>query len=249
MDALKLLIADGNEEFRTALEAALRDTYFVRSCATGQEALSLLRSFGPDILVLNLMLPEIDGITLLEDAIRMGIRPKVLATTAYQNAYILDAVNRLGVDYVMLRPCQIPAVVSRLRDLSSCLNPPELKQPDLKTHVTNLLLTLGVPTRLKGYCQVREAIVIMAKKPDMTITKELYPAVAEICGGDRDHVERTIRSAIAVAWKKRDPQVWQLYFPPEPDGICKRPSNGTFITRMVEALLLSRANSGADPVV
>lgn len=247
MDTLKLLIADGNEEFRTELETALQSTYFVRTCCTGGEALSLLRSFGPDILVLNLMLPEIDGITLLEESARMGIRPMVLATTAYQNPYILDSINRLGVDYIMMRPCRIPATVARIRDLSHRLNPPELSAPDPKAQVSNLLLSLGIPTRLKGYNQLREAILLMAKNPEMAITKELYPAVAAVCGGDKDHVERTIRSAIGIGWKNRDAQIWQVYFPPGPGGSCKRPSNGTFITRMAESLLLTWANSAQEP--
>lgn len=239
MDTLKLLIADGNEEFRTALADALHGIYYVRTCCTGREALAQLRSFGPDILVVNLMLQEIDGISLLESAVQDGIRPMVLATTAYQNAYILDSAARLGVDYVMMRPCEIPPTVARIRDLSRRLNPPLISVPDPQTQVTNLLLSLGIPTRLKGYNQARESILRMAKNPDMAITKELYPAVATVCGGDWKHVERTIRSAIAVAWRHRDERIWQMYFPPGPDGTYKRPSNGTFITRLAECLRLS----------
>lgn len=249
MDTLKLLIADGNEEFRTELESALRDTYYVRTCATGQEALALLRSYGPDILVLNLMLPEIDGISLLEESVRIGIRPMVLATTSYQNPYILDSVKRLGVDYVMIRPCLIPPTVARIRDLSHRLNPPLLTVPDPGTQVCNMLLALGIPTRLLGYTQLREAVVRMARNPNMALTKELYPAVAAVCGGDKDQVERTIRSAIGVAWKNRDERVWQVYFPPGPGGVCKKPTNGTFISRLAESLRLSWANSGSEPPV
>lgn len=242
MDTLKLLIADGNEEFRTALHEALQSIYYVRTCCTGKEALALLRSFGPDILVLNLILPEMDGISLLENAAACGIRPMVLATTRLQNEYIMESVTRLGVDYVMMRPCDIPSTVTRIRDLSRRLNPPLIAHPDPQTYVSNVLLSLSVPTRLKGYNQAREAILLMAKNPDMAITKELYPAVAAICGGDSDHVERTIRSAIATAWLHRDERIWQLYFQPEPDGTMKRPTNGAFITRLAESLRLSWSN-------
>ena len=137
--------------------------------------------------------------------------------------------------------------MARIRDLSRRLNPPELSPPDPRTQVSNLLLTLGIPTRLKGYNQLREAILLMAKHPDWAITKELYPAVSAVCGGDKDHVERTVRSAIGIGWKHRDEQTWQVYFPSGPDGICKRPSNGTFITRLAECLLLSQANSRQEP--
>lgn len=241
MELRKLLIADGNEDFRSALAEALLGQYHVRTCGSGREALEILRSCNSDILVLNLMLPEIDGITLMERAVQEGIRPMVLVTTRYQNDYVLDTVSRLGVGYVMIRPCEIPAIVARIRDLSRRLEPPVFSPPDPQTQVTNLLLTLGIPTRLRGYQQAREAILKMAEDPDMAITKELYPAVAEICGGDWNHVERTIRSAIAAAWKRRDEQVWRQYFPPEPDGTVSKPTNGEFITRLAECLRMSRS--------
>jgi two-component system response regulator (stage 0 sporulation protein A) len=82
----------------------------------------------------------------------------------------------------------------------------------------------------------------MAAEPDLAITKELYPEVAAVCGGDWKHVERTIRSAITAAWKKRDEEVWQQYFPPEPDGTFRKPTNGDFITRMAEALRMSQSD-------
>lgn len=246
MDTLKLLIADGNEEFRQALADALQGAYFVRTCRTGKEALSLLHSFGPDVMVLDLMLPEMDGISLLENAVSAHIRPMVLATTRLTNDYILESITRLGVDYVMMRPCDIPSTVARVRDLSRRLNPPLIAPPDPKTQVSNLLLSLGIPTRLKGYLLAREAILLMAQNPDLAITKELYPAVASICGGDKDHVERSIRSAVATAWNNRDDRIWQLYFTPGADGIIKRPTNGTFISRLADSLRLSQTNSLED---
>ena len=75
MDARKLLIADGNEEFRRALAAELQGAYHVRCCDDGKEALSLLRSFAPDVLVLDLMLPGLDGISLLQSAAASGLVP------------------------------------------------------------------------------------------------------------------------------------------------------------------------------
>lgn len=251
MDKLKLLIADGNEEFRTELEHALQDRFQILTCASGAEALSLLQSFRPQILALNLMLSVIDGITLLEEAHRMGIRPRVLATTTQQNAYVLDAVVRLEVDYVMIRPCLIRAAVARILDMASpgipAPEPIPVSPPDPRARVTALLLSLGIPTRLMGFGQLREAILLVSQNSDTTITKELYPAVAAICNGDPRRIERTIRSAIDAGWKKRDPQIWQFYFPPKPGSVCKRPSNGAFITRLAESLLLDDANSIQPP--
>lgn len=242
MDALKLLIADGNEEFRLALTQALQGVYYVRSCETGMEALEILRCYRPDILVLDLMLPELDGISLLQSAIAAGIRPMVLATTSFLNDYVLDCAEKIGVGYMMRKPCDIRATVARIADLSQRLQPAPVTQPDSRTTVTNLLLSLGVPTKLHGYAYLREAVLLMAKDPGQSITKELYPKVAALCGCDPKHVERSSRNAIASAWRCRDERVWQLYFPPGTDGTIPRPTNGTFISRLADSLRLNGDN-------
>ena len=242
MDALKLLIADGNEEFRLALAQALQGAYYVRSCETGKEALSLLRSYCPDVFVLDLMLPELDGISLLQAAIAAGIRPMVLATTPFLNDYVLESAQKLGVGYMIRKPCDIQATMARIQDLSQRLAAPPVTQPDPRTTVTNLLLSLGIPTKLHGYGYLREAILLMARDPGQSITKELYPKVASLCGCDPKHVERSSRNAIQSAWLHRDDRIWQLYFQAGPDGIIPRPSNGTFISRLADSLRLSGDN-------
>lgn len=124
MDAMKLLIADGNEEFRRALAAELQGAYHVRCCGDGKEALSLLRSFVPDVLVLDLMLPELDGISLLQSAASAGLCPMVLVTSRFYNDYILGALGELSVGYMMRKPCDIPATAARIGDLSRHIRAP-----------------------------------------------------------------------------------------------------------------------------
>lgn len=178
MDAMKLLIADGNEEFRRALAAELQGAYHVRCCGDGKEALSLLRSFVPDVLVLDLMLPELDGISLLQSAASAGLCPMVLVTSRFYNDYILGALGELSVGYMMRKPCDIPATAARIGDLSRHIRAPLVTPPDPQTQVTNLLLSLNIPSKLRGYAYLREAIPRMMKDPDQPITKVLYPAVA-----------------------------------------------------------------------
>lgn len=246
MDALKLLIADSNEEFRLALAEALQGAYYVRSCGDGKTALSLLRSYSPDVFVLDLMLPELDGISLLQTAAVSGICPMVLALTPLVSTYVLDATEQLGVGYLIRKPCDIPATVARIGDLSKKLKPPLVTQPDPRSFVSNLLLSLGIPTKLYGYGYLREAILLTARKPGMSITKELYPAVGALCGCNKKNVERSIRSAVASAWKRRDDRIWQLYFPPGPDGIIPRPTNAAFISRLADSLQLNQDSDEAD---
>lgn len=233
MELRKLLIAEGNRTFALALSEALRGTYSLRLCHDGNAAMEALNTFRPDVLVLDLMLPGLDGISLLEAARNSGVTPTVLATSGFLSDYILDSAQKLGVGYLMLKPCDIPATVSRIGDLAERAQPSRPVAPDPRTALSNILLDLGIPTRLRGYGYLREAILLMARAPGQSITKQLYPAVAALCGAESVAVERAIRSAIAAAWKNRDGRVWQRYF----GGQESRPSNGEFICRMAEHLV------------
>lgn len=236
MDKLKLLIADSAEDFRSALADALRSAYHIRTAGEGTESFQLLRAFLPDILVLDLMMPGLDGITLLQKAAECGIRPVVLATTRYVSDYTLDAADRLGVSYVMVKPCDVSAAAARIADMSQRLKPPVFSSPEPRTLVSGILLRLGISTKLRGYGYLREAIPLMMREPGQSITKELYPAVAAQYGATAVQVERSIRSAIATAWSQRDPQVWQLYFPANDTGLIPRPTNAAFISRLADLL-------------
>ena len=198
-----------------------------------------MRSYCPEILVLYLMLPELDGISLLQSAAISGMTPMVLATTRFVNDYVLESLTDLGVGYILVKPCDTRATVCRIRDLHQRLRPPALSRPEPRNLVSNFLLSLGIPTKLRGYTYLREAIVLMAEDPDQSITKELYPAVGLACATTASHVERSIRSAINAAWKEMDGRVWELYFHRNPAGEIPRPTNAAFISRLADALKVS----------
>ena len=238
MDKRKLLIAESAEDFRDALAQTLQGTYHIAITSDGQQALQLLRSFLPDILVLDLMLPGLDGISLLQQAVESGIRPMVLATTRYPSQYTLAALEQLGVEYVMVKPCDLHAVALRVTDLSQQLKVPAFSQPEPRALISNTLLRLGISTKLRGYSYLREAIILMSRDPNQSITKELYPAVASLCDGTAIQIERSIRSAITTAWKRQDPHIWQLYFAASENGRIPRPTNAAFISRLADLLIL-----------
>lgn len=229
----KLLIADCNEDYRTALAAALDSQYHVLCCRSGTEALALLHQEHPDIFVLDLMLPELDGLTLLERISAKGICPMVLAATPIFSDYVFSCAQRLGIEYLVRKPCAIEAIASRVQDLSRRLKAPEPKT-DPANYISNLLLSLGISTKHNGYTYLREGILLMAKDPAQSVTKMLYPEIAHICGCQKENVERSIRTALDRAWAKRDELKWQKYFP----NAENRPSNAVFISRLAEALLL-----------
>lgn len=235
MDTPQLLIADSNEEFCLALAQALKERYRVRRCASGKEALELLRTEHCDILVLDLMLPELDGVGLLQTIVAEGIYPMTLVVTTFVNEYILDALSQLGVGYLIRKPCEVSAAAAKVSELRGCLHPP-VPMHDPRVFISGLLHSLGIATRHDGYSYLREAILLICGDPYQTATKELYPKVAAMFGCRGEQVERSIRNALIIAWKNRDERVWQQFFQTG-NG---RPTNMEFITCLAESLYLSK---------
>ena len=243
METRKLLIADASEPFRAELEELLQGPFRVYTAKEGQETLSLLRRFAPDVLVLDLMLPGLDGISLLQKASQNGLHPVVLGTTRFLSDYMAQMLEHLGVEYVMIKPCDTAAVVQRVTELTGKLKASLFTSPDPRMTVSNALIRFGIPTKLKGYGYLREAIQLYAKDPAQSITKELYAQVSNRCGATVIQVERGIRTAIEAAWTSQNREEWRRCFP-EGDPGYARPSNGEFISRLAERLMLdSREDS------
>lgn len=245
MQSRKLLIAESSEEYRVALAEALTGEYHVCTCADGIQALQMLRSFQPDVLVLDLMLPGMDGITLLQLAREEGPLPVVLAQSRYVSDYVIAVLREMGIEYVMSKPCTLRAAVVRIRDMdrwecsraeTPSRKPETVKCQDPGITVTNILLSLGFKASHDGCKYIREAVLMMLKTPDQRMTKELYPNVAGIFGCSDKNVERSCRSATEYAFQNGDPQIWRMYFRPDRNGQLHRPANGVLITRMAAVL-------------
>lgn len=228
----KLLIADCSEDYRVALTATLQGQYHVLCCRSGTEAWSLLKQEHPDIFVLDLMLPELDGLTLLERACSERLQPMVLAVTPLMTPYVFGCAHRLGIQYLIQKPCSIDAIAARITDLSQRLNA-SAERVDPETYITDLLLSLGITTKHNGFYYLRHAILLMSKDPSQSVTKVLYPAVGHNFGCSKENVERSIRTALDYAWERGNRSLWAHYFP----DAGQRPSNAVFLSRMTEALL------------
>lgn len=236
MSCLTLMIIDCSDEFRLALEQELQKSYIIHHFRDGQAALDAALSIRPDVIVLDLMLTGIDGITLLHSLRDAGIHPMVLAVTRLYNDYIVETALELGVQYLIRKPCIPSAVAERVRDLSKCLNSKPEKISDPSVFITELLNKMGFSARHKGYDYLREAAILMWKQPGSSITKELYPAVANMYSGTPVQVERAIRSALNAAWELRSGDVWDEFSPRNLDGTAQRPSNGYLVARLADLL-------------
>ncbi len=236
MDMPKLLIADNDDLFRQLLADSLAGLCLVRTCATGRQALEQLLTFRPDILIVDLLLPEIDGISLLHRAEQSDIHPAILTTSIFNSSYVSAAAARLGVHYMMTKPCDIDAIVDHVRDLAAELAPAPISQADLRSAVSNILLSLGFPTKLDGFNYLVSAIPMYAADPAQAVTKELYSTIGQMYNKDWRQVERSIRNAIDIAWSRRQESVWQQYFTTAPGVPVPRPTNRAFISRMAHHL-------------
>lgn len=223
-----LLIAATCSEFRDGLRELLRENFSV-SCASGGNAtLSAALDGKPDYLILDLSLPEVDGLTILQALRDHGLHPTTLALTGFTSEYVEERLDQLGVGYLMLKPCQIQTVANRFMEMSqiSCSAP-------IAQRITQILLRLDVPVRLQGFAYIRTAVRLLLESPGQQVTKELYPRVASEFGVSDMIVERSIRNTIEAAWGQRNRRVWQTLL-----GIDTkdRPSNSEFLFRLAEIL-------------
>lgn len=237
MGRLNLLIVDGSEDFRLALEQQLRSLYTLHHAAEGEEALQICRRISPDLIVLDLMLTGMDGIFLLQEIRKTGLQPHVLVVTKMYTDYVFETANELGVDYVMRKPCRPSAVAQRVNDIAKRIRPKQSIIADPPAYISARLDQIHFSNRHRGYLYLREAVLILYRNPGMSITKELYPAVAEQFDNVRwQQVERSIRSAIRFAWANSADYEWSELLPDVFGGISKCPSNGDVISRLAEHL-------------
>lgn len=225
---LTVLLVLESEDFRLALEDALRSSYHVIPCGDPDAGMTLLKQH-PDVLVLDLSLPGMDGLTFLENTKELH-PPVILALTTQISPYILQAASDLGAGYVITKPCTIRAVTNRIADMLHKLEAPV--QPDAQDIIRDHLITMQFPITSDGFLQLRIGIPLFAQDKSQRLSKELYPAIAERCGCSKEAVEHSIRDAISAAWSIRDTTVWQKYFP----NSTTCPTNKTFIAHLAELL-------------
>ena len=243
-----VIIADNTEEFCSSLVSALQraDGFQILGVANdGEQALRMVTERKPDVLVLDMMLAKKDGISVLKAVSAMEHKPAVLATSGFMTNYMGSAMANLGVKYLMLKPCDMTALVERLEEIrgGESLRTPAVRhtgQQNIETLVTNIIHEIGVPAHIKGYQYLREAIIIAVEDMDVinAITKILYPQVAKTFQTTPSRVERAIRHAIEVAWDRGDLDTLQKFFGYTVSNTKGKPTNSEFIALIADKLQL-----------
>jgi len=251
--ATTVFIADGAEEFCAGLTAALQRSggfQVVGTANDGEQAVRGILQTKPEILVLDLMLSKQDGISVLKNLSGMERRPVILATSCFVSEYVSAAVGGLGVRYLMLKPCDVTAIVERLEEIrggeSLRVNVPRrMDKTSIESMVTGIIHEIGVPAHIKGYQYLREAIIIAVNDMDVinAITKVLYPQVAKTFQTTPSRVERAIRHAIEVAWDRGDLDTLQRFFGYTVSNTKGKPTNSEFIALIADKLQLQLKSS------
>ena len=254
---IRILLADANPDFAALLAdtlAAERDMELIGAAADGPEALNQLQSLKPDLLLLDLVLPKLDGLEVLRRLPETGCKCPVIVLSGFMNSQVVADCAALGAAYFMPKPCDTAALLERVRQIGGAGSEDaalegidcrpaaqaQRREADLEALVTEIIHEIGVPAHIKGYQYLREAIILAIKDMDIinAVTKVLYPEVAKRFSTTPSRVERAIRHAIEVAWDRGDIEVLQKYFGYTVSNIKGKPTNSEFIAMIADSLTL-----------
>lgn len=229
MEARKVLIADCNETFRSDLVRALQGQHYVHCCRSGGEALQRLRCETPDLLILEWLLPDMDGLTLLETLAREHKLPTVLVVTSFVSSYLERFGHRLGVAYIMRKPCRTAHIVNRVADiLQYGYLPPEEPTPADKLEM--ILAPLRIFPNGERYDILVDTVMQLYPDLEQGLSKEVYPIIAHRRQITPTAIESAIRRTLEESFCM--PQ-WGVYFP----GAIRYPSNKVFLQTVARLLL------------
>ena len=240
------MIADASEEFRRLLAAGLaneEDMELVGETGDGVEVLQMAQALHADVVIMDFVLARMDGLEVLEAMGRMERRPRVLILSGFVRGNVADLAAARGADYYMMKPCNLGAVLERIRQLANgMVDGKEAADRNLESTVTGIIHEIGVPAHIKGYQYLREAILIAVGDMEVinAVTKILYPEVAKRFGTTASRVERAIRHAIEVAWDRGDLETLQKYFGYTVSNAKGKPTNSEFIAMIADRLQLQQ---------
>lgn len=224
----------------------------------GLEALRLIDREKPDILVLDIIMPHLDGLGVLERLNESNSQeiPKVIVLSAVGQDAITQRAIALGASYYMVKPFDFNIFIDRLKQIydmeSSSIKDPDstyfevkeensnYRERDLETKITKIIQEIGIPAHIKGYLYIREAITMVIDDMDYlgAVTKELYPAVANRFNTTPSRVERAIRHAIEVAWNRGKVETLDRIFGYTVNNAKGKPTNSEFIALIADKLRL-----------
>jgi len=249
MKKIKVLVIDDNvqlvdmvkEYFSSHAVIEVSDVAY-----NGNEGLSLLESKKYDLVLLDLIMPGMDGIKLLEECSKRKINARIIVLTSYNSPEVIRKVSGLGIKYFMLKPFELSELEGKILEYSNTDSIDSKKKVidmyycNLQMAITKLLHELGVPSHIKGYTYIREGITMIYNDPSLAsaITKELYPEIGKKFDTTSSRVERAIRHAIEVSWNRGNWELIEEIFGYSVDIDKAKATNSEFIVTLADKLRL-----------
>jgi two-component system response regulator (stage 0 sporulation protein A) len=246
MNKIQAIIIDDNIELTEALKE-----YFNKSSKIdikdvaydGKEGLEKIINYNYDVVVLDLIMPNKDGMYILQELKKRGIQQNIIVATSYNAMEVIRQVSEFGVNYYILKPFDFEDLENRIMEIFTSNE--EKKNIDfgynnLQISITKILHDLGIPSHIKGYQYIRDGVGIIFNKPDTIggITKELYPELAMKYNTTVSRVERAIRHAIEVSWNRADWDLMENLFGHSVDIDKAKPTNSEFMVTVADKLRL-----------
>ncbi len=255
---ISVLIADDNVEFANELAEHIRaqgDMELAAVAADGDEAFKLILETKPDAVLLDMVMPKLDGLGVLKKLQNQKLdkKPVYIAFSISALPRTVKAAVSFGADYYLLKPQPFERICEAVRDFTnprkSVLSVPSVKptagtdasnEVDLEALVTEFIHELGVPAHIKGYQYIRSAIMMVIENMDLLnfITKQLYPEIAKAYNTTASRVERAIRHSIEVAWTRGKPETMNDIFGYTIHTGKGKPTNSEFIAMVADKIRL-----------
>ena len=244
---ISILIANENEEeTNEILKNLTNENMSIDVVSNGKDAVSKLEGGCFDLVIVDLVLPQIDGFEVIERAKNINKHTKVIVLSALSSEMFIKKATSLGVEYYMLKPASTEILTKRIKDLfehenqNLIISQKSDSIKEIEEKITNIFITVGIPAHIKGYQFLREAIKLAMGNPDIinSITKKLYPTIAEKFDTSASKVERAIRHAIEVAWNRGKIENINSIFGLTVYTSNEKPTNGEFIALVADKMLL-----------
>lgn len=261
MSDISIVIADNNRDLCTTLAELIEmqeDMELIGAAYDGIEALSLIEKYRPTVLILDITMPYLDGIGVLEKVTQFETPPIVIILTAFEQEAMIQRLITMGASYYMVKPFDAATLIERIRQFASNRQSSPIKtvrvteepatynsrhrektESQLELEVSKLFHEMGIPAHFRGYAYLRDAIIIAAREVEVlgNITKNLYPRIAEKYRSSASGVESAIRHTIEIGWERGNSEFIKNFFGAE-NGKNRFPTTASFIAKVADKLRL-----------